>query len=147
MKMSHKQATADIWQTALKNVIKVTQWFAIAAICVGFLATGAGYSIAAVETGRAVGRAAVVRANLISLDKVTRQYPVYLQYQAAGRYALVNPNTNSVTMLDTRSELDRQMIAAVSGVQIAGVIAQEARKSKDPAGISIMKPPIVHAQE
>lgn len=146
-----KQATADSWRHGVNLFFRVVFWFAIAAVCytlfVGAQKTVDAYGKVTAGVGDAIVRAATVRANLIQLDVKTRQYPVFLNYIEKGKYALVNPNTNSTILLDTRNEPDRQMIASVSGVQIAGMIGYEARKSNDAASIALISPPIVEAQE
>jgi hypothetical protein len=92
-------------------------------------------------------RAAEVKANLVYLDPATRQFPLIIQHIHGHRYALHNPNAGSVVMLDARNHVDRQLIAESGAVQIAGVIAQEASKSTDPAGVAIIRPPVIEYQD
>lgn len=143
----HKAATAATYRSAMKFFIFVTLVIAALAVAYSTFITAKSYRNMAQGFADAFVTRAQFRAHWIPLDATTRQYPLYLQYLEKGRFALVNPNVNSVTILDSRSEPDRQMIASVSGVQIAGVIAQEARKSADPAAVSIMRPTVVDAQE
>lgn len=108
-----------------------------------FLALAAGLSWAMIGTGRAWVRAAEVKANLITLNPETRQFPLFIQYTGKGQFTLTNPNTGSVAFLDTRRAADRQMITASAAVQLAGAIATEARRSKDPAAVAIIQPPLI----
>lgn len=92
--------------------------------------------------------AADMRARMIPLDPVTRQYPLLLQYVGKGRYTLTDPNKNVVIPLDTRNLGDAQMIAGSIAVQHSGLVAMEARKSgaRDAASIALVQdPPIVEA--
>jgi hypothetical protein len=57
---------------------------------------------------------------------------------------LHNPNTGSVIMLDVSNAAGRQLITTAGLTQLAGVIAQEAAKSQDPAGVSVIRPPVVN---
>lgn len=90
--------------------------------------------------------AAEFHANLIALDPATRQFPLLRQVHG-NHYALHNPNTGSVLMLNAAREEDRQLITAMGATQLAGAIAYEARQSSDPAGMVMMSPPMIHAQE
>lgn len=125
------------WETA-----RIVGAFALALVILA-----AAVSLARVSHGLATVtvEAASLRANLIPLDRVTRQYPL-LRHVHGSRYMLNNPNTGSVLMLDTQRDEDRQMIAAMQVTQLAGVIGQEARQSADPGALGMMQPPIVHAQ-
>lgn len=104
------------------------------------LALAVGLAWAFVGSGRAVAVRADVRARLIPLDPVTRQFPLLLQYTGRGKVALYNANTGSVAMLDTRREEHRQLIQASGAVQLAGAIAHEASRSRDPRGVAIIQP-------
>jgi hypothetical protein len=104
-------------------------------LCV-FLATAAiGGGWAAIGAGRAAARAAIVRANLIPLDAATRQFPLLLNYLGRGRYSLLDPNTEMVTLLDTRQPADRDKFRQMGMVKLAGVVAQEAGKHAGTANI------------
>jgi hypothetical protein len=106
--------------------------FVLAAIAIG---TAWG----AVGTGRAVSRAAIVKANLIHLDEHTRQFPLFVQYASHGKFMLCNPNTGSIYELDTRRPEVKGLIEASGAIQLAGAIAREARQARDPAGVSIIR--------
>lgn len=107
------------------------------------LALALGGAWAAVGAGRAASRLVELRARLIPLSGETFQYPLIIQYIGQGRYSLTNPNTGQTLRLDTRNAPDRQLIAAVGATQIAGLLAMRAAKSKDPAGVAIIRPPVI----
>ena len=145
----HKAATAVEWRNGLNRFIRVGFFFMIVYACV-FLFYGThsmivSFKIASTGLAKATARAAMVKANLIYLDPKTRQFPMLLQYIGKGRYSLANGNVDGVMMLDTRNAPDRQMITASGLTQLSGAVAQEAAKSSDPAGIAVMRPPVVHA--
>lgn len=147
----HKAATAAEWRNGVNRFIRVTFFFVIVELCV-FLFYGTrtmivSFDIASKGLAKAAARKALVSANLIYLDPKTRQFPMLLQYIGKGKYSLVNGNADDVMMLDTRNAPDRQMIATSGLTQLAGAIAQEARQSSDPAGISVMQPVIVSAKD
>ena len=143
----HREATAAEWRTGWNMVMRYGFIILTAAVCfVMFMASRSIASSFATMTqglSTAIVRAAEVRANLIQLDPTTRQYPVYLQYLGEGRFSAVNLNVNSVLLLDTRNEPDRQMISAMGAVQYAGALARESRQSQDPAGVSMIQTPII----
>jgi hypothetical protein len=70
-----------------------------------------------------------------------------MSYLGAGRFSLGNPNTSGVMLLDSRSPGDRQMIAAAGAVQLAGTVAREARRSREPEGVSIITSGVSHVSE
>ena len=141
--LAQAQATSQARTQALTTLIYWAGIIGTIAACASLLAAGAGISWAAVGTGRSVARLAEIRANLISLSAETRQYPLIMQYLGKGRYTLANPNTGSVAELDTRRAEDRQLISVSGAVQLAGVIAHEARRSADPAGVAIIRPVVI----
>lgn len=147
VEQGHREATAQEWRNGLNNLIRWAFLFGTAAVCfvifLGSRSVITAFATATQGLSQAMVRKADVRANLIQLDPVTRQYPLFIQYIGAGRYAAYNPNVNSLTLLDTRSEPDRQMIVASGSVQYVGVLAREAGKSADPAGVSVVKQPII----
>lgn len=128
---------------AMWTSVKISGFIAVFVVilALGFSISRASYAIA-----NATAEAAHVKANLIHLDRVTRQYPL-LRHVHGDRYALTNPNTGSVYMLDAGREEHRQMISAMGVTQLAGVIGQEARQSSDPAGLAMMSPPIIYGGE
>jgi hypothetical protein len=126
---------------ATARILRWTSTAGGAALAILIVSAALGGALGLVGAGKASARYANVRANLIPLDEGTRQFPLFLQYQGKGRYALANPNTGSVTMLDSRREPDRQMIRAMAAVVLYGAIGREARLSKDPAGVAIIQPP------
>jgi hypothetical protein len=103
------------------------------------------------ETIKGIGaarvKAADIRAHLIPLDPMTRQYPAFLQYVGNGKFSLANLNTDSVMLLDTRNKPDQLMIRAMGATQYAGALAQEARQADDPAGVSIIRAPYFVEEE
>jgi len=136
-------------QAISAEIVRAKAWvirWAAGSLSVVLVAMGIGLSWGLIGAGRAAAQAAAVRANLIPLDATTRQFPLLLRYVGRGRYTLANPNTGSVVMLDTRRKEDRQLIAASGAVQLAGAIAAEARKSRDPASVAIIRPPIIYPE-
>lgn len=115
----------------------------IALLLVGLTAVVYEVSRTAKGIGNAMVIAAETRANLIPLNPTTRQYPLFIKHVSGHRFAIHNPNTGSVILLDERNEADRQMIASVAQVQVSGVLASEARQSNDPAGMAMIRPPMI----
>lgn len=111
------------------------------------LAAGAGLSAAMIEGGRAAGRAANVRANLIPLDRTTGQYPALIQYLGNGRYSLTDANTHTTLELDTRNEPDRAMVAGAMAVRHALVMSAAAARSKSPEGVAMIEPMVLEVAE
>lgn len=122
---------ADTFLTSLAAIFLVTL-------------TALAYQITRASRGisDAVSVAAMNRANLIPLNPITRQFPLIKQV-SEHRFAIHNPNTGSVKLLDERNPEDRQMIAAAAQVQVSGVLASEARQSNDPAGMAMIRPPVL----
>lgn len=143
----HRKAIAARWDAAVNTIIKAFGIFGSIAVSASLIALAISFSRASIGISQAMSRAAMVRANLIYLNPTTRQFPLFVQHIHGSRYALHNPNTGSVLMLDERNPADRQMISTAGATQVAGVIAQEARQSSDPAGISIMRPPVIDAKD
>ncbi len=150
LEASQKQATAQAWSAGWNMTLKFAFYVFTAGVCyVLFMASrsiATSFATASEGLSTAIVRKAEVRANLIALDPVTRQYPIYLQYLGNGRFSAVNLNVNAVLMLDTRSEPDRQMIAAMGATQYAGALAREARQSNDPAGMAMINAPVIDAK-
>jgi hypothetical protein len=138
-----REATAREMQNGTNRMIKYGFIFGTFALCTLFVSVSYGF----VGVARAQVRAAEVKANLIPLDSVTRQFPALLQYVGKGKYSLTNLNVNGTLMLDTRNDADRQMIATAGATQIAGVIASEAAKSNDAAGVAIIRPTVINARD
>lgn len=145
--IQNEKAAQDQWQATTKQVIYWSGLALTIALVLSLTTTAIGFSWAVVGTGKALAHAAEVRSNMIHLDRVTRQFPLLLQYVSHGKFSLTNMNNGQTLLLDTRNEADRQMISAASMVQVAGVIASEARKSSDPAAIAIMQPPAIDAKD
>lgn len=139
----HKEATAAEWRAGLNKAIHWGFNFFTIGLCAFVLAFAYSASRASIGLADVTVRAASVRANLIHMDEATRSYPLLMQYLGKGRYSLAQPGINSVLMLDTRNDPDRQLIATSGLSQLAGTIAQEAARSSDPSGIAVMQPPIV----
>jgi hypothetical protein len=147
----HKQATAQAWRNGWNMTLKFAFYVFTAGLCyVLFMASRSiATSFATTTEGlsAAIVRAAEVKANLIQLDPVTRQYPLFIQHIGKGRFSALDMNRNIVLLLDTRSEPDRQMIATAGAVQYAGALAREARQAHDPAGVSMLQTPIVDVKD
>lgn len=143
----HREATAKEWRAGLNRMIHYGFIFGTIGVCVSLLALAFAFSYSSIGTAKAFARAAEVRANLIPLDRVTRQFPLVLQYIGRGKVSLTNINTGETLLLDTRNEPDRQLIATSGATQIAGVIASEARQSTDPAGVAIVQPPVIDVKD
>lgn len=143
VEQGHREATKQAWRNGLNMLITISFFFATAGVCYVIFSLSRSISTASDGIAKAMVRAAEVKANLIRLDPVTRQYPLLAQYIGNGRFSLANPNTDSVLLLDSRNEPDRLMIQAAGAVQYAGALAREARQADDPAGVSIIKAPIV----
>lgn len=146
---AQREAEAGQWVESWNNFVQWGMLFATIAVC-AFLGAGAvGASWAVIGIGRAAANYAMVRSNLIPLDRYTRQFPL-VNYAGHGRFFLSNPNTGGVIALDSRNSADRQMIAASGAVQYGGAIAEAARQHQaDPAGVSLIaeRPVVVGALE
>jgi hypothetical protein len=127
-----------------KKVANVTVWFAGFAVAVGVAGLILSLALTAHNTTKGLGeaavRAAIVKANLIYLDKATGAYPALMHYDGKGRFSLVLPGVAGSIPLDTRHEPDRQLIATQGAAIIAALVAAQAAKSEDPAGVSIIRP-------
>jgi hypothetical protein len=146
LEQQHRAATAGQWRAGLNTMIQWGFIFGTIALCGSLLAVGFSFSYGSIQIARATARLADLRSNLVQLGP-RGQFPLIIQHVRGDRYAAHNPNTGSVLMLDASIEADRQLIATAGATQIAGVIAQEARQSTDPAGVAIVQPPIVDVQD
>jgi len=147
MDQENQKAIQPQWQLALNRAIWGGSITLIIVVCFSVVSVTRTINQTVEGVGAAFVRRADVGANLIPLDRVTRQFPLLIQHVHGDKYALHNPNAGSVVMLDVSNPADRQMIATSGATQIAGVIAQEARQSTDPAGVSIIQPPIVNVKD
>ena len=111
------------------------------------ISVGVGASFAIVGSGRAAAQAAMVRANLVYLDKSTGQFPQLIQYVGNGKYSLTDMNDHSTLMLDTRNEPDRVAIRGAIAVRHALVMANAASKSADPTGVAMVQPMVIDSVE
>jgi hypothetical protein len=143
LEMAEKQAILPEAIQAKNTIIHYSGIFGAFAISTVLMALAAGASWTVIGTGQALVRAAQVKANLIPMDPTTRIFPLLIQYTGKGRFTMTNPNTGSIACLDTRRAEDRQMISTSGAIQLAGAIAREARKSKDPAAVAIIQPPVI----
>lgn len=138
-----QQVYLSTMETA-KRAANVTVWFAGFAIAVGLSGLILSLAWTAHNTTKGLGeaavRAAIVKANLIYLDKNTGAYPALIHYEGKGRFAMVLPGVAGVIPIDTRHEPDRQMIATQGAAVIASLVAAQAAKSEDPAGVSVIRP-------
>jgi hypothetical protein len=72
------------------------------------------------------------------MDVKTRTFPA-LYYEGKGIFTVANLSTGEVMKLDTAKAADRQMIATLGAVQLAGMVAYEARQHKgDPTGVAMV---------
>ena len=147
MDQENQKAIQPQWQLALNRAIWGGSITLIIVVCFSVVSVTRTINQTVEGVGAAFVRRADVGANLIPLDRVTRQFPLFIQHVHGDKYALHNPNAGSVVMLDVSNPADRQLIATSGATQIAGVIAQEARQSTDPAGVSIIQPPIVNVKD
>jgi len=147
MDQENQKAIQPQWQLALNRAIWGGSITLIIVVCFSVVSVTRTINQTVEGVGAAFVRRADVGANLIPLDRVTRQFPLFIQHVHGDKYALHNPNVGSVVMLDVSNPADRQLIATSGATQIAGVIAQEARQSTDPAGVSIIQPPIVNVKD
>ncbi|MCE7858407.1 MAG: hypothetical protein DYG86_01320 [Chloroflexi bacterium CFX2] len=139
VELQKERANAAVWVRIADTFITSL----IALLLVGLTAVVYEVSRTAKGIGNAMVIAAETRANLIPLNPTTRQYPLFIKHVSGHRFAVHNPNTGSVILLDERNEADRQMIASVAQVQVSGVLASEARQSNDPAGMAMIRPPMI----
>lgn len=139
IELQKKRANAAAWVRVADTFITTL----IALVLVLLTAVVYEASRTAKGIGHALVIAAETRANLIPLNPTTRQFPLFIKQISAHRFAVHNPNTGSVKLLDERNPEDRQMIAAAAQVQVSGVLASEARQSNDPAGMAMIRPPVL----
>lgn len=143
LELEEKQATSAARIKAIQTVTKVASIVGSIGLSITLLAAAVGFGWAFVGSGKAAARFAEVRANLLPLDKETRSFPALLTYAGHGRYTITDPNSSATHYLDTRNEPDRQLISILGAVRLAGVVAQEARKSSDPAGLAVYQPVVI----
>jgi hypothetical protein len=122
-----------------KKVMNFTVWIAGIAIAISISGLAGSIAFSLHKIGMAAATGADIKARLIYLDKNTGHFPMFV-YEGHGRGHLLNGNTNGSLPLDTRHEPDRQMIANSGAVLIASMVAREAARSEDPAGVSIVRP-------
>jgi len=131
-----KEAAAAEMDAAIQTFIRYATFAAVLVL----IAFTVSLSIMLRDIGRGAGLAAVtamdLKARLIPLDPVTRQYPLLLQSIGKGQFSLTNPNTDSVLILDTRKDADRLMILSMARTQATGSLAREARLSLQPGEVS-----------
>jgi hypothetical protein len=144
----------ELKDAALENAkaaaARAAYWGGLAltvSLVIVFLSVGAAAGIAIYGSGQAIARAAMVKANLIHLDKTTGQYPLVLEYVGKGLVTLTDPNTNTTLLLNTRNEPERMMIQTAGAVRHVGVLAAAAGKSKDPTGMAMIQPLVIDAEE
>jgi hypothetical protein len=147
IQVQQSQAIAQETIAAWNRSIKFISIFGTISVCIVLIAMAISFSYGSIRFAHAAARRADIQATLIQLDPTTRQFPLVLQHVHGSKYALHNPNVGSVLMLDENNPADRQLIATAGATQIAGVIAQEARQSIDPAGVAIIQPPVVDVHD
>jgi hypothetical protein len=165
------------WTATMNFLIRWVGITMAITLCYVIARMGRGVGIAVEGASEAFKIYAIQRAeltaNLIYLDKETRTYPLLRQAMPFGllaegskpgeeksgeahlvalgqrRYVLANPD-GSVQPLDLAHEADRQKIAAAGAVQLAGVVAREARRTRDgesAAGVAAIQPVVVGAND
>ena len=130
----HTQALRDAEQTQAVRVAAKNRMIGGASV-IGLitLAALAAASVFVYVTRLAPGLAAAavtaadLRARLIPLDKITRQYPL-LQTQHNGQPMLTNPNAGQVLELTAGHDPNPQQIAATGQTQTVGLIADAAAR-------------------
>lgn len=136
------------WIKAWSSFVTVFMWTATISAVIGLLALATGFSFMAVNTGRAVGQAALVKANLIYMDKNTRAYPLFLQHTGQGKFTLTDMTTGLIRELDIRDKGHRDLIAGANMARLAGVVAFEARHHRtDPGGVFLASESARHLLE
>lgn len=143
LQQQHREAAAVEWEAGLNNMIRYGFIFATIGVCISLLAVAVSFSQAALGIAKATVRLADVRANLIYLDRTTRQFPAFLQYIGGGKYSLTDINDGSTLFLDTRNEADRQKIQGAMNARYAGVIAEKAQNADDAASLAVIRSPII----
>ena len=143
------QAAVERQLTTAARVAGWNRFITVASVaaCVLVIGLAVGAFWAAIGSGRALAKAAEIKAYLIPLPETTRQFPLVMSYLGGGRFSLANPNTSGVMLLDSRQPGDRMMIAAAGAVQLAGSVAREARRSREPEGVSIITSGVSHVSE
>lgn len=143
LQQQHREAAAQEWEVGLNNMIRYGFIFATIGVCISLLAVAISFSQASLGLAKATVRLADVRANLIYLDRTTRQFPAFLQYIGGGKYSLTDINDGSTLFLDTRNEADRQKIQGAMNARYAGVIAEKAQNADDAASLAVIRSPII----
>jgi hypothetical protein len=146
VEQGHREATKQEWRKGLNTMIRWGFIFATFTVCLGLVAFGIAFSWSSVGVAKATAQGAMLKANLIYMDKVTRTFPL-LQHVHGTKFALHNPNTDGVRMLDIDHDPDRQLIANLGSVQVVGLVADAARTSNDPAGVAIIQPPTINVTQ
>lgn len=135
---AEQEARSAQWVASWNAFVHYFMICATVAASIAILGVGAGTAWGSVGIGRAVANVALVRSNLIHMDKATRSYPL-VTYVGKGVYALGNPNHESVLLLDSKKDADRQALLSMGAVQLAGMVAYEARHHKtDPTGVAMV---------
>lgn len=131
-----KEAAATEVDAGIKTFVRFATFTAVLVL----IAFAVSLSIMLRDIGRGAGLAAVtamdLKARLVPLDPITRQYPLLLQSIGKGQFSLTNPNTDSVLILDTRKDADRLMILSMARTQATGSLARESRLSLQPGEVS-----------
>jgi hypothetical protein len=138
--MQNSQATQAQKQTFINKLLAFSAPFAQATVMLWILGMGVGGVYALLETTRAyskyANRRAVVLANQIPLDPHTHTYPLLTVELSNNIIALVNPNDNSVLLLDKHNSADRAKVQAMANVLVAGQVAHHARLSHKPGDVA-----------
>ncbi len=143
IQLAERRAISDDKVAARENFIWWSSLAAIVGVVALILSFVGSLSYTAAGCAQAIVKRAELGAALVALDGSTRQFPLLTTYAGKGRFAVHNPNTGAVYILDTRQEPDARMVAAAGLTQVSGAIAQEAAKSNEPSGVAMVNPPMV----
>jgi len=127
----------------ITSVMQTSMVAGMFTLFIAIVSLGIGASFTFIAGGVGIAKRQLVKPyhEQIALDPVTRQFPLIITKVSEGRYALSNPNTESVTMLYDRNPADRMMIQAMSATQHAGALAYQARMSHRPGEIAQIEAP------
>ena len=109
-------------------------WIVLVCITVLAVSSTTGASVMLVRVCEAVVVSVDLRARLIYLPKETMQYPLVTRVEN-GKFIFANPNDDGVMCLDANRQADRDKLFAAGNVALAGILAVNAVRHKDPAGV------------
>lgn len=143
-----KQQTMNAWIFAKRLMIWSLGIWGSLAIAATLASLAIGFGIASVGKGRAVAQAEAFKAQQMLPDPVTGLFPL-LRHVHGSKFAMHNPNTGSVLMLDENNPADARLIHALQITQATYLEAKYVANSKDPAGAAMINPPVLssHTKE